>query len=68
MQDEATGILVVPKWHNQPWYPLFTELSVREALIFGPNDNLLVSPYREGQHPRAAHLQLMATIVSGRRS
>ena len=65
MQDEAMGILVVSKWHNQLWYPLFTKLLVREPLVFGPNNNLLVSPYRVGQHPRAAHFQLMAAIVSG---
>lgn len=27
-QDMSTGILIVPKWENQPWFPLFTELLV----------------------------------------
>ena len=65
-EDQAEGILVVPEWKSQPWYPMLMKLIVAEPIIFEPNSNLLISLCREKTHPRAGHLRLMATIVSGR--
>ena len=67
-QEKAEGILVVPKWQNQPWYPLFVELAISKILVFKPDKKLLISLCRKKSHPRAAHLHLSAAIVSGKDS
>ncbi|KAB0790104.1 hypothetical protein PPYR_15571, partial [Photinus pyralis] len=41
IEEEATGIVVVPFWKSQPWYPLFCKLSIDKIIHLGPNDNLL---------------------------
>lgn len=67
-RERAEGILVVPKWQNQPWYPLFLELLIEEPIIFEPDQNLLISVDRKTIHRRAEHLYLMAGRVSGKPS
>lgn len=62
--DKAEGILVVPWWPSQPWYPLFEKLKQKEIYL-GPNDNLLFSPFRD-QHPLAKSLILVAAKLSPR--
>ena len=65
--DKATGILVVPNWKNQPWYPIFCRLVISKKLILGPNNNLLyISSSQEVLHPRARYLQLIAAVISGK--
>ncbi|XP_046143215.1 uncharacterized protein LOC123988170 [Osmia bicornis bicornis] len=66
-RDKATGIMVVPRWLEQPWYPLFRELLLKEPLIFEPDNNLLMSPCRTKIHPQVDHLYLMAGLISGKR-
>lgn len=66
--ENACGIIVVPSWKNQPWFPLFEELIIDEPIIFRPNSNLLLSPCRTIRHPQSIHLTLIAGLVSGKRS
>lgn len=66
ISDKATGILVVPYWPTQPWWPLFRELLIAKELVFNPNPSLLHSPFREA-HPLSANLSLVAAKLSGRR-
>ena len=66
-QEGASGIFVVPDWPNQPWYPLFKSLIINEPLILEPDNELLLSPCRSKQHPRAQYLRLLAGEVLGRR-
>lgn len=61
-RDKAEGIVVVPKWENQPWFPLFLELLEGETIEFEPNENLL-SVDRQ-KHPRARNLSLIAGKLS----
>lgn len=65
-QDEATGILVVPDWPNQPWYPVFRSMLIEKPLTFEPDNNLLLSSCRSKHHPGANHLSLLVGIVSGK--
>lgn len=67
-RDRAEGILVVPNWPNQVWYPLFKSLSVGEQISFNPTADLLYLPCRSIVHPRAKDLALIATRVSGKHS
>lgn len=64
IQDKATGILIVPAWPSQPWYPLFITLLVNKPLIFKPNKELLISPFRE-PHPLHRKISLVAGKLSG---
>ena len=65
-QEDSKGIIVVPAWINQHWFPLFKTLLIDKPLIFKPNGNLL-SMYREGTQT-LMHVTLMAGIVSGQPS
>lgn len=63
--DRATGIIIVPYWTSQPWFPLLMSLLIEKPLIFKPSPNLLLSPCRSIQHPLAGKLSLMAGKLSG---
>lgn len=67
-REKAEGIIVVPRWGNQPWYPLLQRIIVGEPIIFEPNKELLISVDRKTTHPRAEHLSLMAAKVSAKLS
>lgn len=64
INDKATGIMVVPHWPSQPWFPLFKSLMAREPIYFYPDRNLLLSPSRE-PHPRWRKLTLVSCQLSG---
>lgn len=64
VEDEACGIVVVPNWPSQVWYPLFMKLIVGKPKYFNPAPNLLLSPCRKISHPLANHLNLIAAKLS----
>jgi len=66
INDKAIGVVVVPYWPTQSWFPLFTSLLVK-PIVLGPSKFLLTSPYRNQEHPLAAHLTLVAGILSRQR-
>lgn len=65
--DEADGVVVVPFWPTQPWFPLFKKMLVCKPIYLGPHTNLLMCPFRE-IHPLAQKLTLVVGKVSGRLS
>lgn len=65
--DKATGILIVPHWPAQPWYPVFMSLSIVEPITFPPSKRLLSSVFSD-VHPLHHHLSLVASILSGKPS
>lgn len=65
--DKAQGIVVVPYWPSQAWYPLFNQLLISPVLILGPDHSLLSCPFRKS-HPLAEKLSLAAGILSARPS
>ncbi|XP_046478644.1 uncharacterized protein [Neodiprion pinetum] len=66
IQDEAEGMVVVPYWPTQPWYPLFRSILVNEPIILKPSANLLSSPCRSQLHPLARTLALVVGKLSAR--
>ena len=66
--DEAEGVIVVPYWPTQVWFPLLHRLLLAEPLRLPRNADLLTLPFREGPHPLWQKLQLVACLLSGRRS
>lgn len=65
IEDAAEGVVVVPWWPSQSWFPLFRRLLITKPIIFPPSKILLVSPLR-GQHPACKSLSLAAGRLSGR--
>lgn len=49
IKEKAVGIMVVPLWEAQPWYPLFKKLLIANPIYLPLNtdNNILISPYRE---------------------
>ena len=65
--DRATGILIVPLWHTQPWFPKMLKLLIRKPLILPLQQNLLSLPFSDRRHPLRDRLRLTACLLSGRR-
>ena len=63
--DKAEGIIVVPNWCSQPWYPLYLKLLVGKPIIFEPDYRLLHSPFRS-RHPLHHNLTLVAAKLSAK--
>lgn len=67
ISDKAQGIVVLPDWPSQPWYPLFRRLVIpgTNLIYFKPNPRLLSSPFRE-HHPLHKTVSLVAGKLSAR--
>ena len=65
--DGATGILIVPDWPTQAWYPLLWRLLLAEPLRLNWQHDLVILPFRPGPHPLGKKLQLMACHLCGTR-
>ena len=66
-RDRAEGVIVVPDWPTQVWYPLLSKLMVGQPFLFPQTAQLLFLPV----HPRMVHpllprLRLLACRVSGK--
>lgn len=64
-EDEGEGIVVVPHWPSQPWFPLFLALLCAPPLVLSPSNNLLSSIYRT-PHPLHQSLSLVVGKLSGK--
>lgn len=64
--DQAEGILVVPDWPSQPWYPVFKNLLISDLVSLKADSNLVHSPFREAVP--IPNLTLVAARLSGRPS
>jgi len=67
--EEAEGVLIIPNWSTQPWFPKLTQLLVDHPYILPLRKNViqnLVNP--DHVHLLWSKLHLMACKLSGRRS
>ena len=62
--DRAKGILVLPNWQTQAWFPLLRRLLITEPLTLNWHPDLVGLPFQQGQHPPGKKLQLMACFLS----
>lgn len=60
--EGGRGVVVVPDWANQAWYPKFKALAKSRVIYLGPANNLLSSPNRCHQ-PLHPSLRLMAAVL-----
>lgn len=63
--DKAVGILVFPYWPSQAWFPVLKSLLSSDLLYFGPDEQLLTSPFRQA-HPLHQQLTLAAGLLSAK--
>lgn len=65
--DKAEGVVVVPWWPAQPWFPLFNRLLISQPIFMAPDINMLSSPF-SSTHPAWNRITLAAARLSGRHS
>jgi hypothetical protein len=68
-RDESSGVLVVPDWPTQPWYPVLMKLLVLEPVRLPCRKNLLHLPSHPGQVHRLVQtkrLHLLVCKISGK--
>lgn len=63
--NRAEGVVVVPWWPAQPWFPLFNRLVIDRPIRFDPDINMLSSPFRQ-THPEWRKISLVAAKLSGK--
>ena len=63
--EEAEGIIIVPNWPTQPWFPLLLNLLISKPLTIPTSKNTLLLPGSGKEHPLHKHLSLLACRVSG---
>lgn len=69
IQDKATGVIVVPKWPSQSWYPILTSLFALPPITLSPSKNLLSLPaFPEVNHPLHRKMSLLICLLSGNNS
>ena len=68
MTDKATGLLVVPNWPTQPWYPILQKLTVGRPLVLKKRQDLLKLPVSDAVHPLNKSLDLLCCRICGDRS
>ena len=65
--DQATGIIVYPKWEAQPFWPLAMEMAVGYIFILSSRKNLLIHPTdSKKEHRMNQKLNLIMSLVSGK--
>lgn len=64
--DQATGIVVVPDWCSQIWFPHFSLLLASEILVMKPQSYDLRSPYTNSSHPLCRKMNLLVAVLCGK--
>lgn len=65
--EKCKGIVVVPHWPAQIWFPIYMSMMVSRPIFFQPDTNLLLTLNRQ-PHPMWKKITLVAGILSGKHS
>ena len=66
MEDKATGILVIPEWKAQPFFPVAMSMLISQPITFFPRQKLLIMPTDPSKkHRMYKKLKLIAGVFSG---
>ena len=67
-REEPTGIMIVPFWSTQAWFPLMLRLLVAHPRFIPPHKELLqLQGQKNLVHPLYNQLALLSIHISGRR-
>ena len=65
-QDSAEGIIVVPFWPTQAWYPAMLKMLVSIPVLLNSRKSLLVLPQTSNQvHPMRKKISMLVVHLSG---
>ena len=65
-QDSAVGIIVVPFWPTQVWYPAMLKMLVSTPIFLNSRKSLLVLPQTPNQvHPMWKKISMLVVHLSG---
>ena len=65
-QDQATGLLVVPFWPTQAWWPVLTKMLIKEPLVIPSRKNtLILHQDPKAVHPLSKQMLLLLCPLSG---
>lgn len=67
VDDEGYGIIIVPCWPSQAWYPLLKQLTIKSFML-GKGTFKLSFPFSCRKHPLQESLSLVAALVSGKKA
>ena len=66
VQDKAMGIMIIPYWTTQYWYPAMMNLLVKEPIILPQTKTLVTLPFNpEAKHPVIPKTKLLAVVLLG---
>ena len=65
--EEACGILIVPLWTSQSWFPKLLRLLIDHPVLLPPRPHLITHPLTGRDHPQKK-MRLIACHVSGKSS
>ena len=65
IQDQASGILIIPLWTTQPYFTVVLGLLVDAPRVLRASAQNLIHPTLEGPHPLHRHLELLVCKLSG---
>jgi hypothetical protein len=69
IEEKAEGVLIVPNWSTQPWYPKLLQLLVEQPHLLPLKKYVLQNPVNKDKvHPLWSRLHLMACKLSGLQS
>ena len=66
LEEEATGLIVVPVWQTQSWFPKLMKMLVKPPVLLPLN--ILSLPFSKEKHKQDRCLRLMACYISGNTS
>ena len=65
-EDSATGLVLVPYWPTQAWWPYLTNMLVASPLVLPRKQNTLQLPSNPHQiHPLSKTIRLLLCLLSG---
>ena len=66
-KEQSTGIMIVPWWETQFWFPLMLQLLTDFPIQLPKTKNTLTLPSKKREvHPLHPQLKLLAVLLSGR--
>jgi hypothetical protein len=66
--DQATGLVIVPCWPTQAWFPRLVQLLAELPVMLPKFASLVTHPVSREPHPLSAKMYLMCCRLSGRPS
>ena len=64
-EEKSTGLLVVPKWHTQVWWPMLMSMLIQQPLLLPRQKDTLFLPATQEIHKLHQTMTLMFCHLSG---